>query len=261
MFEIANSRKASAGRTGSSVTGAVLAAVVLTSLLPGAALAQKTKTKSKDPSIAIQNQRRLFHLQNQVDYLYAIRALQQKAKMPQATKLGSGKSGKTNLAATRATDISQTSGKWVLRGPSRMTPPYANDVFVFGGLNSYNPRSLGYPTSFISGRANAVAIDPTSKNGLTAYLATAGGGVWKTLDGGVNWQSSGTSTFPFQQTSSVAVNPKNGLVVLVGLGDFNDTSNGFGFGTGIMRTSNGGSTWVNVGTAQMQGWSSFSFIR
>src|SRR5690242_16006808 len=36
-----------------------------------------------------------------------------------------------------------------------------------------------------TGRIAAVAAHPTDAN--TLYVATAGGGVWKTIDGGVDW--------------------------------------------------------------------------
>ena len=41
------------------------------------------------------------------------------------------------------------------------------------------------PNSNVSGRIVAVAAHPTDSN--TIYIATAGGGVWRTADGGTNW--------------------------------------------------------------------------
>src|SRR5690349_20397631 len=56
---------------------------------------------------------------------------------------------------------------WTFLGPQPITNEYWS-----GNANA-------------SGRATSIAVDPT--NGNTAYAATAGGGVWKTTDGGVTW--------------------------------------------------------------------------
>src|SRR5437867_3074157 len=37
----------------------------------------------------------------------------------------------------------------------------------------------------VSGRITGIAVDPTSAD--TAYVAAAGGGIWKTTDGGQHW--------------------------------------------------------------------------
>jgi photosystem II stability/assembly factor-like uncharacterized protein len=37
----------------------------------------------------------------------------------------------------------------------------------------------------VTGRITGIVVDPISP--LTIYLAAAGGGVWKTVDGGVTW--------------------------------------------------------------------------
>src|SRR5262249_59800514 len=37
----------------------------------------------------------------------------------------------------------------------------------------------------VTGRITEIVVDPTSPS--TIYVATAGGGVWKTVDGGVTW--------------------------------------------------------------------------
>jgi len=39
----------------------------------------------------------------------------------------------------------------------------------------------------VSGRIAGIAADPTTPN--TIYVATAGGGAWKTTDAGVNWNA------------------------------------------------------------------------
>ena len=93
-------------------------------------------------------------------------------------------------------------------GPGRTIPPdaYAQmvaqhlqvtpDTRIFGSTTaltnwtSVNPSGLRYLVTggnFISGRTNSIAFHPTDP--LTFYIASAGGGVWKTTDGGTTFQA------------------------------------------------------------------------
>lgn len=94
----------------------------------------------------------------------------------------------------------------------------------------------------ITGRINGVAIDPA--NSRLMYVASAGGGVWKTLDGGSNWTPLTDQKLDRLHTTCVAINPRNSRQVLVGLGDHHGQSN---FGRGIARSLDGGLTWSYVG--------------
>lgn len=95
----------------------------------------------------------------------------------------------------------------------------------------------------ISGRVNDIAYDPNNAN--TVYLCGAQGGVWKSVNGGRDWYAIG-NTFPMLTTSSVAVQPGNSQVILVGLGD-HQGGNNFGDVPGIMRSADGGRSWEVVG--------------
>jgi len=127
-----------------------------------------------------------------------------------------------------------------------------NDTKAPSSTFSYvGPRSLDIPyqqyygIAPLSGRVNGIAWSPSNVN--VVYLATAGGGVWKTTDQGTNW-SFRSSGWQFLHTTGIAVHPTNENIVLVGTGD----AYGF-FGAqtmGIMRSTNGGSSWVQVGAAQ-----------
>ncbi len=95
------------------------------------------------------------------------------------------------------------------------------------------------PKRALTGRINGIAVHPLSAT--TVMIATAGGGVWKTTDGGTSW-SSKSSTWPSMQTTSIAYHPKDGNKVYAGTGD----SRGFFrlFGRGVYRSTDGGETWL-----------------
>lgn len=86
-----------------------------------------------------------------------------------------------------------------------------------------------------SGRPVEIIVDPSNVN--TIYLATAGGGLWKTTDGGVSWQPK-TETLGSLSVGSLAMDPTNSQTLYLGLGDAFD-----GTGLGLVKSTNGGETW------------------
>ena len=92
----------------------------------------------------------------------------------------------------------------------------------------------------VSGRITGVAGDPT--NPLVDYIAAAGGGVWKTVDGGNHW----TPLTDNQATlfmGAIAVAPSNGQVIYAGTGEANNAGDS-GYGRGILVSQNGGASWT-----------------
>ncbi|MFM8274606.1 MAG: WD40/YVTN/BNR-like repeat-containing protein, partial [Gemmata sp.] len=124
------------------------------------------------------------------------------------------------------------------RGPQ--PAPAANTVpeAVIGKLNWRNigPANMG-------GRVTAVAVvesDPT-----TYYVATASGGLLKTVNNGT------TFSFAFEKEATVsigdvAVAPSDPNVVYVGTGE-NNPRNSASYGDGVYKSTDGGATWTNVG--------------
>ncbi len=111
----------------------------------------------------------------------------------------------------------------------------------------------GFPVPAVSGRVVGVAPDPSDPNLI--YIATAGGGVWKTIDGGGHW----TPLTDSQITTvmgAIAVAPSNPNVIYAGTGEQTGLylpARGLGsffFGRGILKSSDGGTTWALEGNAQ-----------
>jgi len=108
-------------------------------------------------------------------------------------------------------------------------------------FNRLGWRSIGPAIS--GGRVSSVV--GSARNPLLYYVAAAGGGVWKTVNGGATWQP----VFDKQGVSSigvVALDPSNDDVVWVGTGETNPR-NDVSHGNGVYRSTDGGKTWKNLG--------------
>lgn len=98
----------------------------------------------------------------------------------------------------------------------------------------------------VNGRVKSLAMHPSDSNVL--YAGSANGGVWKSTNGGLGWQS----LWKFQDSMAVgaiATAPSNGSVVYAATGE--DTP-GYGpsyGGVGVFRSGDAGKTWAQVGTA------------
>jgi len=104
-------------------------------------------------------------------------------------------------------------------------------------------RELG---PYRGGRVEAVAGVPG--NPYVFYFGAAAGGVWKTTDGGMNWQP----LFQHEAVASIgaiAVAPSDPNVVYVGTGE-PCLRNDITYGNGVYRSLDSGKTWVHLGLAE-----------
>lgn len=102
-----------------------------------------------------------------------------------------------------------------------------------------------------SGRIVGIAPDPSDP--ATIYVAAAGGGVWKTTDGGTSW----TPLTDDQATlfmGAIAVAPSDPSVVYAGTGEANmGPSKARSFrtniypGRGVLKSKDGGASWQLLG--------------
>jgi len=100
---------------------------------------------------------------------------------------------------------------------------------------------------FRAGRVSAVA-GVTEQPGVY-YMATPGGGVWKTTDAGEVWGPI-FDQVPVASIGALAVAPSNGRIIYVGTGDFGIASTSWGaanLGNGVWRSDDGGDTWRHIG--------------
>ncbi len=120
------------------------------------------------------------------------------------------------------------------------------------------------PKNF-GGRALCLAFDPTNANIM--FVGSASGGLWKTTTGGtggtggISWAQVPIG-FPVLAVPAIAINPSNHLEMYIGTGEVYNTGapgtglSGFGiagqnnrtfrgsYGIGILKSTDGGSTWA-----------------
>ena len=166
-----------------------------------------------------------------------------------ATANGTGHSGLSNSQSSNSRPSnaqpsnSQSSNSWTPLGPM----PLASDA-TGNGTQDYHQ---------VSGRATAVAIDPADATGNTIYIGGAQSGVWKSTNAASNAASTVTWTpvTDDQATLSIgaiAIQPGNTnsatTVILAATGEANNAADSY-FGLGILRSTDAGSTWTLIPTA------------
>jgi len=120
--------------------------------------------------------------------------------------------------------------------------PLLNWVPIGPQPTSTDPNLIGGGTPIASGRVTALAVDPT--NSGVVYLGGAEGGVWKTADGGTTWTPL-TDTQASLAVGSIVLDPSNPSTVYVGTGEENFNGDAY-YGAGILKSTDGGSTWTQV---------------
>jgi len=127
----------------------------------------------------------------------------------------------------------KTNGSWTSLSPS-VLPPSPDTTSIHG-----------------MGRINCIAFHPVDT--FTFYIGASQGGVWKTTDGGNSWVPL-TDALPVMAVSDIAINPLNPDVIYVSTGDieyvgYNTIASGRAtqFGIGLIKTTDGGSTWDTTG--------------
>jgi len=115
---------------------------------------------------------------------------------------------------------------WSAIGPKSITSVWPN---IWGNL---------------SGRVRGLAVHPLDPN--IVYIGAAGGGLWKTTNGGTTWNDL-SSQFELLTFGSIAIDPKNPQTVYAGTGevlagwDMNTYS-----GDGIYKSTDGGTSWTKL---------------
>jgi photosystem II stability/assembly factor-like uncharacterized protein len=108
---------------------------------------------------------------------------------------------------------------------------------TFGMLEA---RQLGPGT--MSGRISD--IEGVNKEPKTLYVGTAGGGIWKTTNGGASFKP--VFDKYCQSIGDIAIDQNNPKVLFAGTGESN-MRNSVSIGDGLYRSTDGGDNWTRVG--------------
>ena len=138
----------------------------------------------------------------------------QGAALSAPTSLTSGSTATPEMLAAA------TGTTWVNMGPTKA------DVAQNGGT-SLAKSDAGRPTGIV--------FDPANVNII--YAAFAGGGLWKTTNGGTAWTPM-TESLGTLSIGALAMDPSNSSTLYMGLGDAFD-----GTGIGMVKSTDAGVTW------------------
>jgi photosystem II stability/assembly factor-like uncharacterized protein len=121
--------------------------------------------------------------------------------------------------------------------------------------------SPGYdPTLFSSLRwrnigpnrgGRSIAAAGVVKRPLEYYFGAVGGGLWKTTDGGTNWNAVTDGQIHSSSVGAVAVSESNPDVVYIGMGESCIRGN-IMQGDGVYKSGDAGKTWTHVGLGDTQ---------
>ncbi len=121
-----------------------------------------------------------------------------------------------------------------------MSPPtaFGPQWRFLGPTSMTNGQTYGDSRVVVSGRISTIAVDSNNSNHV--LVGAASGGVWETFNRGANWVPR-TDYMPTLTTGAIAFNPTNPSIVYCGTGEGNFYA---GLGAGLMRSTNGGSSWA-----------------
>jgi len=123
--------------------------------------------------------------------------------------------------------------------PTATTTPTATEA---DPLKALQWRLIG---PFRGGRVTAVA--GVASQPLVYYFGATGGGVWKTIDGGINWEPiTDASVFGTGSVGAIGLSDSDPNTIYVGMGESPIRGN-VSHGDGVYKSTDAGKTWQRVG--------------
>ncbi|KAA9356396.1 WD40/YVTN/BNR-like repeat-containing protein [Larkinella humicola] len=151
-------------------------------------------------------------------------------------------------AETENGESEPTAAIKTLSGPSLSPPTGFGPQWRFlGPTMMSNGQTYGESRVVVSGRIAAIAVDPSNANHI--LCGAASGGIWESFNRGTSW-SPRTDYAATLTVGALAFNPSAPATVYCGTGEGNFYA---WLGAGLLRSTNGGSTWTMHATAPFVG--------
>jgi len=128
-------------------------------------------------------------------------------------------------------------------GQAQQSSPSSIDAMILKGLQW---RSIGPARG-----GRSIAVSGVKGRPKEAYFGAVGGGLWKTIDGGENWQPVTDGQINSSSVGAVSVSESNPDVVFIGMGESCIRGNIMP-GDGVYKSTDGGKTWNHVGFSGSQ---------
>lgn len=137
--------------------------------------------------------------------------------------------------------IDSSSAQIFGHGAETQSPKFEKSLF-----KDLSYRSIG---PYRGGRS--IAVSGHDSQPYTFYTGYAGGGVFKTTDGGSSWFPVSDDYFKTSPVGSITVAPSDPNVIYVGMGE-TDIRGNIGAGDGLYKSTDAGKTWKHMGLGEVQ---------
>src|SRR4051794_18184859 len=108
-------------------------------------------------------------------------------------------------------------------------------------LNAYKWRSIGPDRG-----GRSIAVSGVKGRSKEAYFGAVGGGLWKTIDGGIRWSPVTDGQISSSSVGAVAVSESSPDVVYIGMGESCIRGNIMP-GDGVYKSADAGKSWSHIG--------------
>jgi len=112
----------------------------------------------------------------------------------------------------------------------------SNNIVAAGNWTELGPWGWNRTTSWNPGTGRISAVAVLASNEQVIYVGSPGGGLWKTTNGGANWQPLTDNNSTWMQIFAITIDPTNQNTIYVGTN-----------GSGILKSTNGGTTLAPAG--------------
>ena len=129
----------------------------------------------------------------------------------------------------------------IIASPLKLKGQEMDIATMSEAVNGLTFRGIG--PAVMGGRIADIAV--SAQDPSTWYVAVGSGGLWKTENNGILWNPVFEDQ-PSYSIGAVTIDPNNPQVVWVGTGE-NVSGRHVGWGDGIYKSTDGGTTWNNMG--------------